>query len=177
MITAIADFLRYFEGVHRRTVRDIDALPPDAGAWTPSAGEAEAAWGIAELVAHIARSRSFFLGAYRAEGWIMPPGGDPPDPTTWLALLEESAAALAAGLETTPDGWLQRRVPLIEGDGSLAGWRVLMMLVEHEVHHRSQIDTYAGLNGWSPPDIFGLSAEDIAEREGLQDGRRGLVEP
>ena len=28
------------------------------------------------------------------------------------------------------------------------------MLVEHEVHHRSQFDTYAGLNGWSPPDII-----------------------
>ena len=176
MITAIADFLRYFEGVHRRTVRDIDALPPEAGAWTPAAGEAEAAWGISELVAHVARSRSFFVGAYRAEGWIMPPAGKRPDTTKWAALLAESAATLAAGLETTPDDWLQRRVPLIEGDGSLAGWRVLMMLVEHEVHHRSQIDTYAGLTGWSPPDIFGLSAEDIAERAGFQHERRGLVE-
>ena len=60
-------------------------------------------------------------------------------------------------------------MPLIEGDGTLvAGWRVLMMLVEHEVHHRSQIDTYAGLNGWSPPDIFGMSAEGLAEREDAQ---------
>ena len=62
-------------------------------------------------------------------------------------------------------------MPLIEGDGSLAGWRVLMMLVEHEVHHRSQIDTYAGLNRWSPPDIFGMSAEGLAERETAQRAR------
>jgi uncharacterized damage-inducible protein DinB len=36
-----------------------------------------------------------------------------------------------------------------------------MMMVEHEVHHRSQIDTYAGLNGWEPPHIYGRSAEQV----------------
>jgi hypothetical protein len=37
-----------------------------------------------------------------------------------------------------------------------------MMMLEHEVHHRSQIDTYAGLEGWPVPDIFGRSAETIS---------------
>jgi hypothetical protein len=37
-----------------------------------------------------------------------------------------------------------------------------MMNVEHEVHHRSQIDSYAGLEGWPVPDIFGRSWESIA---------------
>ncbi|MXY36007.1 MAG: hypothetical protein F4Y54_04405, partial [Dehalococcoidia bacterium] len=95
-------------------------------------------------------------------------------PELWAPALEESAAAVQERLQDTPDEWLQRRVPLIEGDATLAGWRVLMMLVEHEVHHRSQIDTYAGLNGWSPPDIFGMSAEGLAEREDAQ--RRRLAE-
>lgn len=36
-----------------------------------------------------------------------------------------------------------------------------MMMLEHEVHHRSQIDAYAGLQGWPVPDIFGRSAESI----------------
>ncbi|MYD29324.1 MAG: hypothetical protein F4X03_10535, partial [Dehalococcoidia bacterium] len=99
---------------------------------------------------------------------------DTSSPELWAPALDESAAALQERLQGTPDEWLQRRVPLIEGDGSLAGWRVLMMLVEHEVHHRSQIDTYAGLNGWSPPDIFGMSAEGLADREDAQ--RRRLAE-
>jgi hypothetical protein len=30
---------------------------------------------------------------------------------------------------------------------TLSGWRVLMMMIEHEAHHRSQIDAYAGLEG------------------------------
>ena len=36
------------------------------------------------------------------------------------------------------------------------------MMLQHEVHHRSQIDTYAGLQGWPVPDIFEHSAETIA---------------
>jgi len=43
----------------------------------------------------------------------------------------------------------------------LSGWRLLMMMLEHEVHHRSQIDAYVGLQGWPVPDIFGRSAESI----------------
>ncbi len=168
MIDSIAGFLRYFDGVHRRALRDVTALPPEAAAWKPPAGEGEAAWNIPELVAHIARSRGFFVGVYHDEGWIMPPPPDTSSPERWAVALEESAAALQTRLQDTPDEWLQRRVPLIEGDATLAGWRVLMMLLEHEVHHRSQIDTYAGLNGWSPPDIFGMSAEGIDEREALQ---------
>jgi len=44
-----------------------------------------------------------------------------------------------------------------------------MMMLEHEVHHRSQIDTYAGLEGWPVPDIFGRSAESI---DALQESQR-----
>jgi uncharacterized damage-inducible protein DinB len=51
---------------------------------------------------------------------------------------------------------------MIDTPGALSGWRILMMMLEHEVHHRSQIDTYAGLEGWPVPDIFGRSAETIS---------------
>jgi hypothetical protein len=44
-----------------------------------------------------------------------------------------------------------------------------MMMIEHEVHHRSQIDAYAGLQGWPVPDIFNRSAEHITT---LQDEQR-----
>jgi uncharacterized damage-inducible protein DinB len=43
-----------------------------------------------------------------------------------------------------------------------------MMMLEHEIHHRSQIDTYAGLQGWPVPDIYGRSAEQV----GLQRERQ-----
>ena len=57
---------------------------------------------------------------------------------------------------------------MIDTTGSLSGWRILTMMLEHEVHHRSQIDTYAGLEGWAVPDIFGRSAETISALQPAQ---------
>ena len=161
MISSIAAFLRYFDAVHRRAARDIAALPPEADGWSPPAGEGEAGWSINTLVGHIAGSRLYFASAYRGEGWISPL---PPDVSTrehWVPALEESARRFRAALDDTPDSWLQRKVRMIDTDGELSGWRVLMMMVEHDIHHRSQIDTYSGLNGWPVPDIYGRSAETI----------------
>ncbi|MQG30635.1 MAG: hypothetical protein FI724_00555, partial [SAR202 cluster bacterium] len=45
---------------------------------------------------------------------------------------------------------------------------ILMMLLEHEVHHRSQIDTYAGLEGWDVPQIYDRTREQIDELQDKQ---------
>jgi uncharacterized damage-inducible protein DinB len=169
MITSIEGFLQYFDAVHRRAMRDVGALPPEADGWAPPAGKGEGAWSINVLVGHMAGARLYFASAYRGEGWISPP---PPDVGTrerWLPALDESARQLRSVLEDTPDAWLQRKVAMIDSDGALSGWRVLMMMLEHDIHHRSQIDTYAGLNGWPVPDIYARSAETIG---GLQDAER-----
>lgn len=54
MINDPEAFLRYFDSIHRRTVRDILALPPPAESWRPTAGEGEKAWSIAQIVHHMA---------------------------------------------------------------------------------------------------------------------------
>ena len=168
MITSIAAFLRYFDAVHRRAMRDVGALPPEADSWRPGRGEGEQAWNINTIIGHIAGSRLYFASAYRGEGWISPP---PPDVSTrerWLPALAESAERFSALLAGTPDEWLSRKVPMIDTGAALSGWRVLLMMVEHDVHHRSQIDTYAGLNGWDVPDIFGRSAEQVGREQEAQ---------
>ena len=86
-----------------------------------------------------------------------------------MSAIEESANDLHRQLDDTPDAWLERKVQMIDTDGALSGWRVLMMMLEHDIHHRSQIDTYAGLNGWPVPDIYERSAETIG---GLQEDER-----
>ncbi|MEA2683961.1 MAG: hypothetical protein QOK05_2289 [Chloroflexota bacterium] len=168
MLTSIEDFARYFEGINRRAMRDVGALPPAAEGWRPAAGTGEQAWEIGQLVRHIVDSRRMFLSVYRGDGWAMDlPRALPRD--LWLPELEASAAELVAGLRASPDEWLKRRVPAIDGsDATLSGWRALMSMVEHEVHHRSQIDTYAGINGWQVPQIFNRTAEEVA---GLHAGR------
>ncbi len=168
MISSIAGFLRYFDAVHRRALRDVAALPTEADGWTPAVGEGEGAWSINTLVGHICGSRLYFASAYCGEGWISPIPPDVSNRDQWLPALESTAADLHASLDDTPDSWLERKVRMIDTDAALSGWRVLMMMVEHEIHHRSQIDTYAGLNGWPVPDIYGRSAETIIQ---LQPGQ------
>ena len=115
------------------------------------------------------RSPALLASAYRGEGWISPQPPDTSRRENWLLALDESARLLVATLEDTPDDWLQRKVQMIDTKGALSGWRVLMMMVEHDIHHRSQIDTYAGINGWPVPDIYNRSAETIGS---LQDSER-----
>ena len=172
MITDPEAFLRYFDSIHRRTLRDIAALPSAAEGWTPPAGQGEGAWSIADIVRHIAESRIYFARAYRGEGWIY----DWPAPMTgsqssWLPGLEASASEFHRRIEGTPPEWLARRLPMIDTDGQLSGWRILMMLLEHEVHHRSQLDTYAGLEQWDVPQIFGRYREQVDQ---LQEEQKRL---
>ena len=178
MITDIASYLRFFDSVRRRTERDVAALPPEAAAWRPPPIGGEAGWGIGDIVGHIGGSRLYFASAYRDEGWItVPPESDRADPRTWLPWLQSSAERFVALVRDTPDEWLTRRIEMIDTPGSLSGRRILMMMLEHEVHHRSQIDTYAGLQGWPVPDIFGRSAEGVAALQPGQRARRDVEPP
>ena len=176
MITDIAAYLRWFDSIRRRTERDIAALPPDAAAWRPPAVHGETGWSIGEIVGHIGSSRLYFASAYRGEGWInVPSEMDRDDTRTWLPWLRSSADRFGHLLRDTPAEWLSRKVDMIDTPGSLSGWRILMMMLEHEVHHRSQIDTYAGLEGWPVPDIFGRSAETIAALQPAQRDRHATT--
>ncbi len=169
MFVSIDAFLQYFDAVNRRALRDIGALPPEADGWAPVASEGEYAWSINTLVGHMAGSRLYFVSAYRGEGWISPQPPDVSSREQWLPAIAESAEELRRQLSDTPDAWLERKVKMIDTDGELSGWRLLMMMLEHDIHHRSQVDTYAGLNGWPVPDIYARSAETIG---GLQDEQR-----
>ena len=173
MFTSVAAFLRYFDAVHRRALRDVGALPPEADGWTPPAGSGENAWDINTIVGHMAGSRLYFASAYRGEGWISPPAPDVSSRDRWLPALEDSAAKFNAALDGTPDAWLERKVEMIDTDARLSGWRLLMMMLEHDIHHRSQLDTYAGLNGWDVPDIYGRSAEQVGGLQAAQRAKHG----
>ncbi len=168
MITSIDDFLRYFAAVNRRAIRDMSALPPQADGWRPALGEGEKSWDINTLVGHMATSRPYFASAYRGEGWISPPPPDVSARDKWVPALEASERELRRLLEGTPPEWLTRKVDMVDTDARLSGWRVLMMMMEHDIYHRSQIDAYAGINGWDPPQIYARSSERIAEHRDAQ---------
>lgn len=163
MITNIAAFVRWFEGVNRRAVRDIGGLPPEAEEWRPQTGEGEKAWSIGEIVGHMSISRLFFLSTFMGEGWS---GATLDMDTTardsWTEALDRSFAIVSEALSSAPETHLTRKIPMLDGSGrEMSGWRPLMLMVEHDIHHRSQIDTYAGMNGWEVSQIFGRSAEQV----------------
>jgi uncharacterized damage-inducible protein DinB len=158
-------------------VGDVAALPRVGGAWRPPPAAGESEWTIGQIVAHMGGSRLYFASAYRGEGWVWVGRSemDADDPRTWLPWLRTSAERFAERLADTPPEWLNRRVEMIDTPGAaLSGWRILMMMIEHEVHHRSQIDAYAGLQGWPVPDIFNRSAEHITSLQGEQRAKHGV---
>lgn len=177
MFTSLDAFMRYFDGVNRRAMRDIAALPAEADGWTPATGDGENAWSINKLVGHMCGSRLYFASAYRGEGWISPHPPEVDRREQWVPALQASAAEFREKLSGTPDAWLERRVDMIDSAGALQGWRVLLMMMEHDIHHRSQIDTYAGMNGWHVPDIYNRSAETIGSLQAAERARHGVSGP
>ncbi len=56
---------------------------------------------------------------------------------------------------------LERQLETLSG-GSVPAWQVVLGgLIEHEVHHRSQLCEYLGMNGIAPPALHGVYAEDL----------------
>jgi len=136
MITELAWCLRFFDTVRRRTERDVVALPP-AAAWRPPAAGGDGGWGIGQIVGHIGASRLYFASAYRGEGWIWGENGADP---SGRGCHGSSGRRSASAPFSARDPCGVARPP--RGDDRYArrhalGWRVLMMMIEHEVHHRS----------------------------------------
>jgi uncharacterized damage-inducible protein DinB len=125
---------------------------------------------VGQIVAHLATSRVFFARAYVEVGWQAEPWPGPTNTSAqWVAALDGSAARVQELLSGTAVEWLQRPVPMLDGRPQ-PGWRLLLFMVEHEVHHRSQVQTYAGLYGWGVQHIFGRSAEE-AGLDAREEGR------
>ena len=174
MIRDVESFLRYFGSVHRRTVRDVSALPKEAETWSPPYGDGEDGWGIPKIVTHVAEARSFFTSAFSGRGWVWDSWPrELPTRDLWVPALEESAERLQTDLSGAPTEWLERKVePIGGGDRLVAGWRLLMMLTEHEVQHRAQLMTYSGLNGWKVEQTFGRTNEWVVGQREAELGKR-----
>ncbi len=174
MIADIPTFLRYFDGVHGRTVRDVSSLPAEAEGWRPpTSSDEESSWGVPDIVRHVAEARRFFAGAFLGEGWVWDAWEDRLERRgSWVPALKRSHELFRSRMGEASDGRLRERIEGIAGEGpALSGWRVLMMMVEHEVHHRSQLSTYAGLNGWPVNQIFGRTNEWVVARRGEEAAR------
>ena len=161
MISDIPSFIGYFDGVRRRTGNYLRTLPPDRIDWAPRAGE----FTCGDLIRHLAAGEQMFVGTVVNARWAYPGHAGTPGDTLagLLTALEQGHATAMAQLRGLPDSVLREPRPTLDGP-PLKAWRLLMAMVEHEIHHRSQLAMYLTLLGVTPPHIYGLGVEDVIAR-------------
>ncbi len=148
--------IRYVVAVQGRTYEAFERLRDDHLPWRPAPGE----YSLGELAMHIIASRRMNLTALET-GRPRYPGHDLPPGTTadrLRALCLRSGKKTVAVLATAD---LEREIANLAGDPFPAWRRVLGGLIEHEVHHRSQLCSYLTMLGIEPPALFGLRVEDL----------------
>ncbi|MFP4440993.1 MAG: DinB family protein [Chloroflexaceae bacterium] len=161
MIQRVADFTTYFAGIRRRSLRFFQTLPPDKIDWSPQAGE----FTCGDIIRHLAAAEQMFVGAVATGRWFYPGHARAAHSTLPEALadLEASHAIATALLAALDDAMLTQPCATLEGP-AVPAWRLLLAMVEHEIHHRSQFATYLTLLGVTPPQIYGLGVEDVIAR-------------
>src|SRR5216683_96620 len=138
MISSVAEFARYWDGVRRRTWAAVDRVEPGLLDWAPRPGEMT----CGEIVRHLAGAERFFVTKVVEDRFTE-------DLSPGAALDHAATRARLEGVHREEKAW-----------------RFLMAMVEHEVHHRSQLDCYLSLAGVEPPQIYGWRMEDVMAKVG-----------
>jgi uncharacterized damage-inducible protein DinB len=160
VITSVTDFVRYFEGIRRRTVVAVDRLTPELVDWAPRPDE----FACGAIVRHLAGAERFFVTKVLEDTFT--DDLDPGPPLELAATRERLAAVHRAEmgrLGAMPDDRLAAAVRDLDGR-AVPAWRFLMAMVEHEVHHRSQLDCWLAQAGVEAPQLFGQRMEDVVAR-------------
>jgi uncharacterized damage-inducible protein DinB len=157
MISDVTAFSEYFERVYGRTLEVAQAVPPEQIDWRPAAGELS----CGEVIRHIASAelmhvRAVAMGEMRYPGHDAALGATHVDALAYLGACHATARSL---LQTMEPQRLQINIPGQWQD--VPGWRRLLGMIEHEIHHRSQLCTYLMLLGCAPPALFGIHVEDL----------------
>jgi uncharacterized damage-inducible protein DinB len=158
MIESMNSFLGYFESVRRRTLNFCNAVPEAQIDWAPRHDE----FTCGDIVRHLAASEQMFTMVVLTGRWFYP-GHERslgPDLPGALAYLDASHTSAVASLGSLSNDALADLRDVI-GGRPIKIWRVLMLMVEHEIHHRSQIGSYLSLMGVDPPQLYGLHLEEV----------------
>jgi uncharacterized damage-inducible protein DinB len=161
MINSIPNFIDYFSGVRKRTLNFVRVIPADKLNWLPKEGE----FTCADIVRHLAACERMFVGVVTQGKWKY--GGHEGDQSTLeelIAHLDQVHAEMMNELKSLPDTELNQPRPAMDGNIQVKAWRWLMVMNEHEIHHRSQLAMYLMLMGITPPHIAGLGVEDLIAR-------------
>ena len=158
MIQSVETFIKYFDGIRRRTTKYIQAIPANQVDWSPKADELT----CGDIVRHLAAAEMMFVGAAVNGRWhyLGHEKGLARSLDEVIAHLEASHTEAMTALQILNDDDLYQPRPTLNGP-PVKAWRLLMAMVEHEVHHRSQLAVYLALLGSQPPQIYGLEIDEV----------------
>ena len=160
-ITNIQSFLDYYEKIRQRTNRLIAVIPPEYMDWAYKPGK----FTMADHIRHIAATERYMFAetilgnpcTYNGCGKELADGYDAV--LLYFNERHEESLAVFRGLS---DEDLQRKC-ITPGNISIAVWKWLRAMTEHEIHHRAQLYIYLNLLDIKTPPMFGLSSEDIIQ--------------
>lgn len=157
MISDLPSFCDYFERIYQRTLTVAQAVPPRRIDWSPAPSELS----CGDLIRHLASTelmnvRAVATGLLRYDGHASTLGASHQEALAYLARCHAEAQAL---LQAMPAERLQRNIPGMWQD--VAGWRRLLGMIEHEIHHRSQLCSYLSQLDVMPPALFDIYVEDL----------------
>lgn len=148
--------VQYVGQVHARTYEAVQLLDDGMLAWRPRPGELTAG----ELALHISAARLMNAGTIAGKGTHYPGhalGAGQTAADVRRALLRSSKKTIAQLVMAD----LGAEVPSMSS-GAVPAWRILVAgLIEHEVHHRSQLCEYLAGMGLEAPPLYGLHVEDL----------------
>jgi len=157
-----SEFLNYFNKVHQRTMNVARSIPPDRVDWQFRKDK----FSLGDLVRHIAATNRYIFVEV-AQGQPSRYAGCGQD----LAATYDEVIQYAERLYQEDVEILSRfsqedfnRKCMTPGGASIAAWKWLRSMIEHEVHHRGQIYTYLALLEVSTPPLYGLTSEQVRER-------------
>src|SRR5208337_636669 len=158
-ILTIAPFLDYFEKVRSRTMRLVACIPYEQLEWQCAEGK----FTPGDLARHIAaveryvfaesvaggRNRYFGCGRELADGHDQV-----------VRFMERMHAESMNIFSRLGDDGLQKKC--VSADGTpMSTWKLLRVMLEHEIHHRGELYAYLGLLGVTVPPLYGLTSEQL----------------
>ena len=160
-ISNIESFLPYYKNVRERTMRLARVIPPDKLEWTYAPGK----FTLGDLLRHIAAIERYLWaelvqgkpGRYHGCGRELADGYD-----SVLAFVERlHGESVEIFSRLTPDDLKKKSAT---PDGSPIGtWKILRLMVEHEIHHRGEMYVYLGMLGVPTPPLYGMTSEQVKE--------------
>jgi uncharacterized damage-inducible protein DinB len=162
MLQDTASFLAYWRNARSRTVRVLEALEPEDLEWAPAPG----AFSFGDLFRHLAGLERWMYAEtvqgrpsrYAGHGADLASG-----PNGVRVFMDQCHAESLVIFGTLTDADLV--APCRNPSGaSMATWKWLRAMTEHEAHHRGQLYLMASLRGRTVAPLFGLTEQELAAR-------------